>query len=57
MFKLDIGLPCSAECFYNEESQIKFDPPVYEQRYVTVITILELIRWGDQIKKVCSFLF
>lgn len=32
--------------------QLKFDPPVYQQRYSTVLNILSSKKWRDQIKKV-----
>lgn len=37
------------------ETNIFFDPPVYEQRYCAAIQILEDPRWTQQIKKVVEF--
>ena len=39
-------------CFYDENKKIRFDPPVYEQRYWTIIHLLELDYWKDSFKKV-----
>lgn len=39
-------------CYINANGNIKFDPPVYEQRYTTTIRILEDPRWGQKFKKV-----
>lgn len=36
----------------NGEKQLRFDPPVYTQRYSTVLNILSHERWKDEIKKV-----
>lgn len=38
------------------EGQIKFDPPVYEQRYTTTIRIIEDSCWDTPLKKVRMFL-
>ncbi|ALC41807.1 Hen1 [Drosophila busckii] len=37
------------------ENNIKFDPPVFEQRYCTVVQILEDQKWLNEIKKVTEF--
>ncbi|XP_054740224.1 small RNA 2'-O-methyltransferase isoform X1 [Anastrepha obliqua] len=42
-------------CYINAEGGIKFDPPVYEQRYTTAVRILEDSRWGQKFKKVVDF--
>lgn len=52
MFELDIESEFRAISFYDSEQQIRFDPPVYEQRYSAVIRILELERWTKYLKKV-----
>ncbi|XP_036317479.1 small RNA 2'-O-methyltransferase-like [Rhagoletis pomonella] len=44
-----------ARCYINSEGDIKFDPPVYEQRYTTAVRILEDSRWGHKFKKVVDF--
>lgn len=36
----------------NGEKQLKFDPPVYQNRYGVVINILTSNKWKDKIKKV-----
>uniref|UniRef100_A0A182NGW5 Uncharacterized protein n=1 Tax=Anopheles dirus TaxID=7168 RepID=A0A182NGW5_9DIPT len=41
----------SASCYYDEAKKIRFDPPVYEQRYWTVLRLLELEYWKDSFKK------
>lgn len=40
----------------NEEGQrqLRFDPPVYTQRYSTVLSILSHEPWKDEIKKVST---
>lgn len=55
MFEIDIESQFRAISFYDSERQIRFDPPVYEQRYSTVIRILELERWTKHLKKVVEF--
>lgn len=52
MYELDIESEFRAVSFYDDEQKIRFDPPVYEQRYSTVIRILELERWTKHLKKV-----
>ncbi|XP_055608101.1 small RNA 2'-O-methyltransferase [Uranotaenia lowii] len=42
-------------CFYDEENKIRFEPPVYEQRYLTVLRLLELDFWKDSFKKIVEF--
>ncbi|XP_039953340.1 small RNA 2'-O-methyltransferase isoform X1 [Bactrocera tryoni] len=44
-----------ARCYINSNGEIKFDPPVYEQRYTTTIRILEDPHWGHKFKKVVDF--
>lgn len=36
----------------NGERKLRFNPPVYTQRYSTVLNILSHERWKDEIKKV-----
>ncbi|XP_050074408.1 uncharacterized protein LOC126562039 [Anopheles maculipalpis] len=45
----------SNSCFYDENKQIRFDPPVYEQRYSAIISLLELDHWKDSFKKIVEF--
>ncbi|XP_058457942.1 small RNA 2'-O-methyltransferase [Malaya genurostris] len=42
-------------CYYDECKKIRFDPPVYEQRYLVVLRLLELDFWKDHFKKVVEF--
>uniref|UniRef100_A0A182UUN7 Uncharacterized protein n=1 Tax=Anopheles merus TaxID=30066 RepID=A0A182UUN7_ANOME len=42
-------------CFYDENKKIRFDPPVYEQRYWAIIHLLELDYWKDSFKKIVEF--
>lgn len=44
-----------ARAYFNANGDIKFDPPVYEQRYTTTVRILEDPRWGQTFKKVVDF--
>ncbi|XP_037818264.1 LOW QUALITY PROTEIN: small RNA 2'-O-methyltransferase [Lucilia sericata] len=37
------------------EGQIKFDPPVYEQRYTTAVRIIEDPHWKQPLKKIVDF--
>ncbi|KAL5291008.1 HENMT1 family protein [Megaselia abdita] len=41
--------------FFNEAGEIKFDPPVYEQRYALALRILEHELFTDHIKTVVDF--
>lgn len=52
MFKLNLESTFRGIAFHDEEGNIRFDPPVYEQRYSTVIRILEQTQWAKQFKKV-----
>lgn len=55
-FELTLEDFCRSNAFYakdeNGEEHIKFDPPVYQQRYSTVINILKHSKWESQISKV-----
>ncbi|EDS43371.1 conserved hypothetical protein [Culex quinquefasciatus] len=42
-------------CYFDEENKIRFEPPIYEQRYLTVLRLLELDLWKDSFKKVVEF--
>nr|XP_019536736.2 uncharacterized protein LOC109407983 [Aedes albopictus] len=42
-------------CYYDEEKKIRFEPPVYEQRYLIVLRLLELDFWQSSFKKVVEF--
>ncbi|XP_052897116.1 uncharacterized protein LOC128304033 [Anopheles moucheti] len=42
-------------CFYDENKKIRFDPPVYEQRYWTILRLLELDCWKTSFKKIVEF--
>ncbi|XP_065082183.1 uncharacterized protein Hen1 [Ochlerotatus camptorhynchus] len=42
-------------CFYDQENKIRFEPPVYEQRYLTVLRLLELDIWKSSFKKIVEF--
>ncbi|XP_067632796.1 small RNA 2'-O-methyltransferase isoform X2 [Eurosta solidaginis] len=44
-----------ARGFINAQGEIKFDPPVFEQRYTTAVRILEDPLWGQKFKKVVDF--
>ncbi|XP_075168254.1 hen1 methyltransferase [Haematobia irritans] len=41
--------------YVTSEGQIKFDPPVYEQRYSTAIRIIEDECWKQSLKKIVDF--
>lgn len=55
--EIDLGEVFKARAYYDEisngKSQLKFDPPVYQQRYSTVLNILKNPKWSHQMKKVC----
>ncbi|XP_053690373.1 uncharacterized protein LOC128738914 [Sabethes cyaneus] len=42
-------------CYYDENNKIRFDPPVYEQRYLIVLRLLELEFWKQNFKKIVEF--
>ncbi|XP_053674510.1 uncharacterized protein LOC128724813 [Anopheles nili] len=42
-------------CYYDEAKNIRFDPPVYEQRYCAVLRLLELDFWKESFKKIVEF--
>lgn len=56
MFELTLNDVFKSNAFYSQnecgEEQLRFDPPVYQQRYSTVLNILQLNQWKNQIKKV-----
>lgn len=54
---LDINFESEYKAIANYDSQnkLKFDPPVYEQRYSAVLRCLQLKRWSGQLKKVSRF--
>lgn len=39
----------------SDTMHLKFDPPVYQQRYSTVLNILQHKNWNSEIKKVIFF--
>ncbi|XP_049547572.1 uncharacterized protein LOC125958335 [Anopheles darlingi] len=41
--------------YYDQDQKIRFDPPVYEQRYSAVLRLLELPCWKDSLKKIVEF--
>lgn len=38
----------------NGEEQLRFEPPVYQQRYSTVLNILKHPKWESEISKVLN---
>ncbi|XP_062550163.1 uncharacterized protein LOC134214901 [Armigeres subalbatus] len=42
-------------CYYDEDKKIRFEPPVYEQRYLIVLRLLELDFWQSSFKKIVEF--
>lgn len=42
----------NTKTYLTPEGQIKFDPPVYEQRYTSVVRIIEDPCWKQPLKKV-----
>ena len=52
MFKLILPGGITSSAYYDANNDIKFDPPVYEQRYSTALRILENDIWEGTIKKV-----
>lgn len=53
MFKFDLN--SHTRSFFNESGEIKFDPPVYEQRYAMSLRILEHELFDKHIKTVVDF--
>ncbi|XP_065368052.1 small RNA 2'-O-methyltransferase [Calliphora vicina] len=45
----------NTKTYKTPEGQIKFDPPVYEQRYTTAVRIIEDPLWEQPLKKVVDF--
>ncbi|TMW43360.1 hypothetical protein DOY81_010369 [Sarcophaga bullata] len=41
--------------YITPEGKIKFDPPVFEQRYTTAIRIVNDRRWKQSMKKIVDF--
>lgn len=54
MFKFNLQTSFRCIAFHDNDGNIRFDPPVYEQRYSTVISILEQANWAKQLHKVRS---
>lgn len=55
--KIDMGTVLRSTAGYHKQEedaipQLKFDPPVYQQRYSTVLNILSNNKWKDEMKKV-----
>lgn len=57
MDKITLDHPVLPTCYYQEPAAIKFDPPVFEQRYSFVYRLLKHKLWKGEIKKVFSFDF
>uniref|UniRef100_A0A182LT71 Small RNA 2'-O-methyltransferase n=1 Tax=Anopheles culicifacies TaxID=139723 RepID=A0A182LT71_9DIPT len=51
MENIKVSTNFTNSCFYDENKKIRFDPPVYEQRYCTILRLLELDCWKDSFKK------
>jgi hypothetical protein len=52
MMNVDLKLKYTPNIYFDKDNNIKFDPPVYQQRYSAAIQILENEIWKNQIKKV-----
>lgn len=56
--EIELGPVFKSIAFYDKtddgQSQLKFDPPVYQQRYSTVLNILKNPKWCEHLKKVCA---
>jgi len=52
MFDIDFEGEFKAIAYRDSENTLKFDPPVYEQRYSAVLRCLQSKRWSGQFKKV-----
>lgn len=57
MFSYQLPGGLNTKTYKTPEGQIKFDPPVYEQRYSTAIRIVEDSIWKEPIKKVLRICF
>lgn len=55
MFNLRLPGYNNSTAFYDKDNQLKFDPPVYEQRYAITIRFLEHEFWQGKIKKIVDF--
>lgn len=52
MFNIKFESEYKAVAIYDKENILKFDPPVYEQRYSAILRCLQLKRWSGHLKKV-----
>lgn len=52
MFNIKFESTYKAIATYDAENKLRFDPPVYEQRYSAVLRCLQLSRWSGHFKKV-----
>lgn len=57
---IDLGEVFKADAYYEKgadgNDQLKFEPPVYQQRYSMVLNILKNPKWTHLVKKVCCFI-
>lgn len=51
-FNFDLPFASNSKSYFNESGAIKFDPPVYEQRYAITLRILEHEIFANHIKSV-----
>ncbi|XP_055921808.1 small RNA 2'-O-methyltransferase [Eupeodes corollae] len=55
MFSFDLPTVQVPTCHLSLEGDIRFDPPIYEQRYATVIQVLEHPDFESKLKKIVEF--
>lgn len=56
MFELDINQP-HGYAYYDELKKLRFEPPVYLQRYSAVMHILDHPRWKTHFRKVARIIW
>ncbi|KAG4078848.1 hypothetical protein HA402_007398 [Bradysia odoriphaga] len=55
MFNIKFESQYKPVAHYDDEKKLRFDPPVYEQRYSAVLRCLQLQRWSNHFKKIVEF--
>lgn len=53
MFALDVDW-APGSTLVDAERKVRFDPPLYLQRYSLVMQTLEVKQWADEFHKVCN---
>lgn len=53
MFVLDVDW-AQGSTLVDDERKVRFEPPLYLQRYSLVMQTLEVKQWADEFHKVCN---